>query len=54
MPLIEMEEDQVNLSVGEGEAITLVCKVGGYPEPRLVFYKDDKRLRPNENISIGT
>ncbi len=41
------------VQVAEGDSVILVCKVGGYPEPRLVFYKDDKRLRPNENVSIG-
>ena len=50
-PTIDM--DEVDICVAEGEAITMVCRVGGRPEPRLVFYKDEKRLRPNENIFIG-
>ena len=27
--------------------------VAGYPEPRVNFYRDGKRLRPNERITIG-
>ena len=52
-PSVDMEPKEEAILVEEGEAITLVCRVGGCPEPRLVFYKDDKRLRTNENISIG-
>ena len=27
--------------------------VAGYPEPRVNFYREGKRLRPNERITIG-
>ena len=27
--------------------------VAGYPEPRVNFYRDGKRLKPNERITIG-
>ena len=53
-----MEEEagtasEANVFVCENDAISLVCRVGGWPEPRLIFYKDGKRLRPNENVSLG-
>ena len=58
-PLIEMEDNgeaalaEADVFVCENDAISLVCRVGGWPEPRLIFYKDGKRLRPNENVSLG-
>ena len=51
-PSIEMEHE-INVTIEEGETVTFVCKVGGNPEPRMVFFKDDKRLRSNENVTIG-
>ena len=47
-------EHEINVTIAEGETVTFVCKVGGNPEPRMVFFKDDKRLRSNENVTIGT
>ena len=52
-PFIEMDTEEEHIKVKEGHHITFVCRVGGYPQPRLVFYKDEKRIRPNENIKIG-
>ena len=52
-PFIEMEADSETVTAKEGEAVTFMCRVGGHPQPRLVFYKDQKRLRPNENVKIG-
>ena len=52
-PFIEMDTEEEHIKVKEGHHITFVCTVGGYPQPRLVFYKDEKRIRPNENIRIG-
>ena len=52
-PFIEMDTEEEHIKVKEGHHITFVCRVGGYPQPRLVFYKDEKRIRPNENIRIG-
>jgi hypothetical protein len=52
-PDVQVDEADVNVFVREGEAITFVCRVGGRPEPRLVFYKNEKRLRSNENVCIG-
>ena len=46
-------EHEISVPIQEGDTVTFVCKVGGNPEPRLVFYKDNKRLRTNENIFIG-
>merc|ERR1719464_852276 len=43
---------EADVFVCENDAISLVCRVGGWPEPRLIFYKDGKRLRPNENVSL--
>ena len=51
-PSIQMEHE-ISVPIQEGDTVTFVCKVGGNPEPRLVFYKDNKRLRANENIFIG-
>ena len=53
-PFIEMDTEGEHIKVKEGHPITFVCRVGGCPQPRLVFYKDEKRIRPNENIKIGT
>ena len=53
-PFIEMDTEAEHIKVKDGQPVTFVCRVGGYPQPRLVFYKDDKRIRPNENIRIGT
>ena len=54
-PVIEMDEEtpEADVFVRENETISLACRVGGWPEPRLIFYKDGKRLRPNENVSLG-
>ena len=51
-PRIQMEHE-INVAIQDGDTVTFVCKVEGNPEPRLLFFKDDKRLRSNENISIG-
>ena len=51
-PRIQMEHE-INVDIQDGDTVTFVCKVEGNPEPRLLFFKDEKRLRSNENISIG-
>ena len=37
----------------EGERLSMVCQAQGYPEPRLEFFKDGKKIRSNENHIIG-
>ena len=36
-----------------GKQVIFSCMVAGYPEPRVNFYREGKRLRPNERITIG-
>lgn len=36
-----------------GEAVEMVCQAQGYPEPRIDFYKDGRKIRTNENHVIG-
>ena len=42
-----------SLEARQGEALTMVCQANGYPEPRLEFFKDGKRISSNENHVIG-
>ena len=37
----------------EGDRVSMVCQAQGYPEPRLEFFKDGKKIRSNENHIIG-
>lgn len=34
-----------DLSLPDGEALVLKCKVGGYPPPKALWYKDGVQLR---------
>ena len=36
-----------------GEPVTMVCQAQGYPEPRIDFFKDGRKIRTNENHVIG-
>ena len=36
-----------------GEKVTMVCQAQGYPEPRIDFFKDGRKIRTNENHVIG-
>ncbi len=38
----------------EGQSVLFTCLVAGYPEPKVDFYRDGKKLKQNERISIGT
>ena len=37
-----------------GEAVVMVCQAQGYPEPRIDFFKDGRKIRTNENHVIGS
>ena len=36
-----------------GEKVVMVCQAQGYPEPRVDFFKDGRKIRTNENHVIG-
>ena len=36
-----------------GEKVVMVCQAQGYPEPRIDFFKDGRKIRANENHVIG-
>ena len=36
-----------------GSLVRFPVRITGYPEPRLHLLKNGKRLKPNENVSIG-
>ena len=42
-----------NVYVDEGESVTFTCQVAGYPDPRVSFYRNGKKLATNENVLIG-
>ena len=39
--------------VDQGESVTFTCQVAGYPDPRVSFYRNGKKLATNENVLIG-
>ncbi|CAM1294721.1 Uncharacterised protein PB.2387, partial [Pycnogonum litorale] len=41
-----------NQTASERKSVRLSCKVTGYPEPQVVFYLQNKRLRNNEKYNI--
>ena len=42
-----------DIKFSPGENINRTCKVLGFPEPRLDFYKDGKIIKNNEMFSLG-
>ncbi|KAJ8320676.1 hypothetical protein KUTeg_002263 [Tegillarca granosa] len=41
-----------DLEVREGQSVKFRCKVKGYPQPRIVWYKDRKKLKSDHNVKI--
>ena len=42
-----------DLEVVAGDSVKLRCKVKGYPQPRVQWYKDGKRIISSDQCSIG-
>ncbi|XP_060078348.1 titin-like [Ylistrum balloti] len=41
-----------DVEVIEGQAVKFRCKVKGYPQPRVVWYKDGQRLKSDSNYKL--
>ncbi|KAL5005586.1 hypothetical protein ScPMuIL_016744 [Solemya velum] len=41
-----------DMEVTEGRSIKFRCKVKGYPQPRIIWYKDGQMLKSNSNCKI--
>lgn len=41
-----------NLTIGDGERLTLQCQVAGDPEPNVTWYKDGKKLESNDFVDL--
>lgn len=39
--------------IDEGESVIFTCQVAGYPDPRVAFYRNGKKLTSNENVLVG-
>lgn len=46
-------KELVNTEVLEGETVKFRCKVRAYPPPRVMWYKDGKRLDNGGDYRIG-
>jgi hypothetical protein len=41
-----------NVSMGDGERLTLQCQVIGDPEPQVTWYKNNKKLESNDYVDL--
>ena len=41
------------MEVSEGQSVKFRCKVKGYPQPRVTWYKDGQLLSSQLNCSLG-
>ena len=39
--------------VTEGHEVSFRCKLSGYPQPRVIWYKDGKKLKNSDKYKIG-
>ena len=37
----------------EGNEVNFRCKLSGYPQPRVIWYKDGKKLKNSDKYKIG-
>ena len=37
----------------EGEALVAACKVEGFPEPRVDFFKEGNLIKNNDTFTVG-
>ena len=37
----------------EGKPLVVTCKVEGFPEPRLDFFKEGNLIKNNDNFTVG-
>ena len=42
-----------NKDVKVGDTLEMVCQVQGYPEPRVEFYNNGRKISCNGNCTIG-
>jgi titin len=49
----EFLKELKNVEVLEGQQVKLRCKVKGFPQPRISWYKDSTLLRNNRSCRIG-
>ena len=42
-----------DVEVSEGQSVKFRCKVKGYPQPRVTWYKDGQLLSSQLNCSLG-
>lgn len=42
-----------DIEVMEGQSVKFRCKVKGYPQPRVVWYKDGHKLSSSINCKLG-
>ena len=42
-----------DVDIKEGQSVKFRCKVKGYPQPRVVWYKDGKLLKSSRSCRIG-
>ena len=52
IPSIEFKFPQPLEPCQELDQVILNFRVQGYPEPRVIFLKNNGRLQPNENVDI--
>ena len=50
----EFLKELKDVEVLEGQSVKFRCKVKGYPQPRINWYKDGNLLRSNRSCRIGT
>ena len=42
-----------NIECNEGDKVQFRCKVTGYPQPLMLWYKDGKRIKKTDDIRMG-
>ena len=49
----EYLKSPVDVDVTEGQSVKFRCKVKGYPQPRVIWYKDGQILLNQLNYKFG-
>lgn len=49
----EFIKDIKDVEVKEGQSVKFRCKVKGYPQPRVIWYKDGKLLKNSKFCRLG-